>query len=680
MSASMFSLSRLVPEFSELFNGNIGSAHGLSAFIVSFLILLTIVFLSFAFRKFIQAKKHIEFYEELLKGVSQSDLARKQRDITKKALDHKVYGKRWKEFDETLVLSTDGERLYNTLDAEHFFNTTTLAQGLTENRLLAAVPGFLTAIGVIGTFAGLQMGLSSLELAQDSGVEVLQRGIGNIISGASIAFLTSVWGVATSVLFNFVEKALERGIRKKIGNLQNHIDYLYPRINPEQSLVTIADLNRSSNEALQGLAEKIGDRLQEALVQTSDSIRSGLVESLNQILLPAVESLVENAQTGSQQAFDSLLNKFLDGVGEAGTSQKEMMLDASNDVRNAVSDLGQQMTTFLTQMDEQSRRSDSEARERQKYLEEQLQAVGAEHQARENEIGQNFQAMFGKLVEQLGAQQTESDQREQQRADLLQEQLNLLSSRNQEVVTGIGQTVTAQLDNQQKRDDERQQHFSESMAQFDSVQHSLMDRMSELIGSQERSFSAIQTKLTELLSQFDIVALSHSNAGKEVSQSAKEMQSVSNQLGMLSVNIKQAAENLGENVSSAAKSTMTLSEENRLITEELKEAISSYQELRVDMSQLVNELSTTTERAQGGFDTVHKHLDAFQQAIRTHIVDLESQLQNLLIGYAEQVQNQTKDRLLTWHDETDKYLNQVTRAAQAMANVVNEMETKCSVA
>ena len=75
------------------------------------------------------------------------------------------------------------------------------------------MPGILTAIGVVGTFAGLQMGLAALsgsvsataaaggsELGE---VESLKQGIFAMISGASIAFMTSLWGVALSVSFNF---------------------------------------------------------------------------------------------------------------------------------------------------------------------------------------------------------------------------------------------------------------------------------------------------------------------------------------------------------------------------------------------------------------------------------------------------------------------------------------------
>ena len=66
-----------------------------------------------------------------------------------------------------------------------------------------------------------------------------------MISGASIAFMTSLWGVALSVSFNFLEKLLERFARAQISGLQNTIDFLYPRVTAEQSLVNIEESSPS---------------------------------------------------------------------------------------------------------------------------------------------------------------------------------------------------------------------------------------------------------------------------------------------------------------------------------------------------------------------------------------------------------------------------------------------------
>jgi hypothetical protein len=169
----------------------------------------------------------------------------------------------WQEFNETLieVENNDSVNLYSTLDAKYFFNNSTLAAEITESRMLAAVPGFLTAFGVIGTFVGLQLGLSELNIGNDVAVSEMKTGLAHVISGAKTAFMTSVWGVVLSVLFNFFEKFLEIIARSKISRLQVKIDQLTPRISAEFQLQQIVNDGQQSRESLQGLAEKIGDKM-----------------------------------------------------------------------------------------------------------------------------------------------------------------------------------------------------------------------------------------------------------------------------------------------------------------------------------------------------------------------------------------------------------------------------------
>ncbi len=86
--------------------------------------------------------------------------------------------------------------------------------------------------------------------------------------------MTSVWGIATSVAFNFYEKMLERSIRSSINSFQNRVDLsYYPRVTAEQSLSNIEDFTKQSMEKLAELDEKIGHKMQEAMQQASNSIR-----------------------------------------------------------------------------------------------------------------------------------------------------------------------------------------------------------------------------------------------------------------------------------------------------------------------------------------------------------------------------------------------------------------------
>jgi predicted nucleic acid-binding Zn-ribbon protein len=306
--------------------------------------------------------------------------------------------------------------------------------------------------------------------------------------------------------------------------------------------------------------------------------------------------------------------------------------------------------------------------------------VGAEHQVRQKELSANFQNMFGNLVDHLNEQQSTADLREKARSVQFDEQLKTLSARNNEVVSTIGQTVTSQLEAQQARDEGRQKVFSESVEGMKEVQESLIDRVEGLMSSQQQIFDLMHKKFTSIQTQFEALSVANGNAGKEVSQAAREMQGVTNNLGILSANIKQAAEKLAEEVNQAAQSTVSLAEENRIVSQTMQNALQGYQELRSDMSLLVENLNSATLHAESGFSAVHNHLSAFQQALNKNVEELEDHLRKLLSGYSDQVQSQTEHRLGVWNTETSNYISQMTNAARAMANVVNEMETKCSAA
>ncbi|OWO66372.1 hypothetical protein B2J68_19900, partial [Vibrio cholerae] len=48
-----------------------------------------------------------------------------------------------------------------------------------------------------------------------------------------------------------------------------------------------------SRESLQGLAEKIGEKMQESLIQATQGIQQGLESSLEKIMAPAINKLVD---------------------------------------------------------------------------------------------------------------------------------------------------------------------------------------------------------------------------------------------------------------------------------------------------------------------------------------------------------------------------------------------------
>lgn len=644
MEGSSFSFFNLVPNFYAAFGAQeVDSAEVFSAQVVWILLFVFVVFLVYSCSKFFSAKRHINFYIDLVKGLDPGALLEHQRDLLSKSKENSKYYHTWREFNESLVVSDQksNPRLCNTLDAAFFFNTSALSRSLTENRLLAAVPGFLTAIGVIGTFAGLQMGLSSLELGANADVADVRDGIGTVIAGASIAFLTSVWGVFLSVSFNFIEKILERRIRKKITFLQIRIDELFPRYTAESALVEISDSSRISQETMQGLAEQIGNKMQEALVESSNAISQGLEDALNRIMAPAIQSLAENATNankGSEEALGSLLERFMDGVGQAGNEQRRALDAASNDVKDAVQAMGEQMSNFVSQLGQRT----------------------VDDQVRQQE------------------QQALMDQREQTQADKIKGQFDVVMERASEAVGQVGQSVISQVDSLKQLDSERQAQLSQSVQQFNDQNTSLNERISGLADTQASMHEQVVQQLNELYSSFTEVVSGNKQASEAILLSSKEMNSSSNQLGLLSSNVKDASVSLGDQVLKAADATVSMAERSEEVSQRISTTLSGLQDVVQSIEVVSQSFQSSSELVDKSITGIEGHLDNAMNAMKVHIYELEKQVAELLTNYSSQVSGQTTDRLREWNEQTNEFSSAMKDVVTAMSNVVDEIETKMS--
>lgn len=466
--------SNLIPEFRLLLAGDmpIDSAQGFSTSIVIVLLVLMGVCLLFAIWQFAKARSQVRFYLKILLAYQSGQLFSKRQEINEEMASRANYGDLWQEFDESLVCV--GEHLYNTLDASHFFNHYSLARGLTDNRFLAAVPGFLTAIGVIGTFAGLLMGLSEIQDAGfgsvDSGVDEIKAGIGGMIAGAAVAFMTSVWGIGSSVVFNFVEKILERSIRASISQLQNQIDSLYQRLTAEKSLADIEGHNRESREIMQTLAEKIGERMQEALLKSTGEIKNSLVQSLKDILGPNIERLVDKANSGAETALQNLVERFMEGMRHEGQRQSEQMNTAAANVQGALDNMHSGLNDFVQRLNKQM----------------------------ENIAESNRSIMQGvqkHLTERIDTQQQQANERDQ----ALHSQIQQLRSSQESLSNNLNQMIDTQTTQQRRILDQILDVAgeAESMANHNQAVGNQLDRTANAFGEQVNALRELSQSLRE---------------------------------------------------------------------------------------------------------------------------------------------------------------------------------------
>ena len=67
-----------------------------------------------------------------------------------------------------------------------------------HKRLLEMAPDIFTSLGILGTFIGLVWGLKNF---QPTDYEVMTSSVSALVDGIKVAFLTSIYGVALSVVY-----------------------------------------------------------------------------------------------------------------------------------------------------------------------------------------------------------------------------------------------------------------------------------------------------------------------------------------------------------------------------------------------------------------------------------------------------------------------------------------------
>ena len=114
----------------------------------------------------------------------------------------------WREFEDSLITRSHNENqvVYKTDEASLFFSEERLLDQHLNLRFWNSVPALLVGLGILGTFVGLVWGLIPFSGINFEQTSEIQGAIKKLLAGVSTAFVTSVWGMLTSLAFNNLEK------------------------------------------------------------------------------------------------------------------------------------------------------------------------------------------------------------------------------------------------------------------------------------------------------------------------------------------------------------------------------------------------------------------------------------------------------------------------------------------
>jgi len=239
-------------------------------------------------------------------------------------------------------------------------------------RFYNAVPGLLTGLGILGTFIGITYGLSHLNLKPSQSPKQLMVGIHGLLSGASIAFTTSIWGIVFSIFFSSFEKHYVNKLGYAVGVLQKNIDKIFVRSTPESWLSDIyketceqsKELKKFNTDLAISIASALDEQLASSLTPALDKLLSA-IEALNSAGATSVaeqigksageevkrltdvfgrlgsklEESIERTQTIQQGMDDSLkdnMNKLTESISGYTSSLGEQTNEISNTMQSQI--------------------------------------------------------------------------------------------------------------------------------------------------------------------------------------------------------------------------------------------------------------------------------------------------------------------------------------------------------
>ncbi|PTP99396.1 hypothetical protein [Vibrio splendidus] len=248
----------------------------------------------------------------------------------------------WREFNETLLLVgehhiADREVIVNTRRPQQFFSDQTIIRPHLDTRYFNSVPNKLTGLGILGTFLGLVAGiyLASSGIGSNN-IDEAKEALSHLLDGASLAFLTSIAGLITSMVFSWREKKLSHTLKGLLNQWNDLLEQRLEFVSSERLNTEILKESRSQSQALNSFSTDLAVSLGQVL---NEQVSQPLNETLGNIQ-QALEQLNQNQSKAADETIERLINEFSQSI--SGAAGKEMEAFAGT-MQSLSGDLREQM-------------------------------------------------------------------------------------------------------------------------------------------------------------------------------------------------------------------------------------------------------------------------------------------------------------------------------------------------
>jgi len=218
----------------------------------------------------------------------------------------------------------ENERLKRNLpsgvgcDVEEYFNQENIAACIHDEKL-NQMPGTFTGIGMLGTFAGLTIGLSQFNFFGTS--DQLAQNINPLMSSIKVAFITSILGLLLSIFFNFLFRDATEELSDGIVSFVNK-HHEVAKDDSHNQINTLLEVQVDQRDLLQKFSNSISSKITDGLTP--------VINDMKNTYEIACDRLKEAQELGMKTLIDEFTKQLIGTLNETSKNLTESVKKAAD--------------------------------------------------------------------------------------------------------------------------------------------------------------------------------------------------------------------------------------------------------------------------------------------------------------------------------------------------------------
>lgn len=574
-----------------------------------------------------------------------------------------------------------------TVPSEVFFTESIIIDTPLKVDFYKHLPGMITGVGIIVTFAGLLIGLLAFDPAGNP--DKVQESLTLLLKGVGEAFMASGLAILAAMIITFIEKSWLRKCYEQLQRLNTAIDNAFTF--DESGEEYLAKLLKSS-EANEANARQLKD----SLVNDLKAMMTNLVEEnkRNQTVFAAQlsDSYAQASQSMATQIGDSIKESLQDPLDKIASSVQQVSGDQGSAVQDLMTDvlaafMSKLETTFggqMTGMSEMMTQSVTAMREMQSGFSKLM----TDMQTNSEVSTKTLETQMAKMMDDIHQKQNEMSTQMTEMVENLSagsakigdqglyavEQLN---SKVSEMVSGLGTSMSGLLSNvaEQRIDQDRQ--ILDNQQKLNEQSSVLIDNLgSEIKELIVHSQNAVQSHKENIqkLSQVTTDSITSMNTGAEKMRLASEQFTTA---GSSLVTVTGKTSELIAEVNTTS-TNMTSASSN------LIELIRDYKNSQNSVNIAIGTLESLIQQSKSEAGMSSKMLNDMQNMttaldkVKMEMQEYLSEVSDVLVksfdSFGTSVESSLNHSLVSFDNTLDQAVKRLATGVEGLGDVVENLE------